>query len=152
MIVAQGSRHMAKRSLVEKSQSGRQSGTCLILPKAVLTSENFSIPSSKATKSLMCLCSQLSDIAAGPKNNGDLFFTHSIAETWQGKSKKNVSWASKKILECGWTVRTRQRGLAGLQNMIFLPGGWRWKACGRAVWRQDFRLPPVRRVGLSGSA
>lgn len=38
-----------------------------------------------------------------------------------GQIQKNVSWASKKILECGWTVRTRQRGLAGLQDMVFYP-------------------------------
>lgn len=110
---------MAKRRLVEKALSRRESGTFMPFPTAVLSSVNFRTLSPKANKALMCLCSQLRFSQGGTTNNGDLSFPHSLAEQWGLKSKETVSLALKELLERGWIERTRQGGLCGLRANLY---------------------------------
>lgn len=133
---------MPKRSLVEKAQSRRESGTFVALPSSVLESDNFRTLSFRANKALMCFCSQLRFYKGGRSNNGDLYLAHSIAKEWGLRSKETVCLAVKELLERGWIILTRQGGSCGMGPNLYAITFFAIDECGGKLQIPPTNAPP----------
>jgi hypothetical protein len=74
----------------------------LMLPKALMTQDDFRMLSSSALKVLMVLCYQYNG-----RNNGDLSATHTMMQDWGGMAKGTLATALRELLSRNLITKTR---------------------------------------------
>jgi hypothetical protein len=93
-----------------KAKGRREVGAFVPLPCSVLNHPNFCKLSTRATKLLMDMLSQLRFKEGGTVNNGDLCVAWRVMQQRGWRSKETLTFALKELLYYGFVSITRQGG------------------------------------------
>lgn len=88
-----------------KAKGRRETGRFIMLPLAILESQEYARLNGNAVKALVDLFSQYNG-----KNNGDFTAAWSVMQKRGWKSKATLYAALKVLIDLSWIVKTRQGG------------------------------------------